>query len=225
MPNLDDPIHLDMYQDHRRKSSFLKKLLARALRAASRVSAVPQIYGYEWGDPGSCPPLAHIRDHFIAPYVDPALTALEVGPGGGRWTQYLLGFDRLYVVDYYDELLTELKKNFNEPNMTFIKNSGDDFPGVPDASIDFLFCFGTFVHLEAKLIDRYLENIGRVLKTGGNAVIQYSDMTKILARQNEGFSQNTPDQMRRMVTDHGFRILEEDLTTLWHSSVVRFTAA
>ena len=31
MPKLDDPIHLDMYQDHRRQSSLLKKFLARLI--------------------------------------------------------------------------------------------------------------------------------------------------------------------------------------------------
>jgi len=223
MPKLDDPIHLDMYQDHRRQSSFLRKLVARALRAATRFSAVSDIYGYEWGDPGSCPPLMHMRDHFVIPYVNPSDTALEIGPGGGRWTQYLLGFQKLYVVDYYEQLLAELRKNFNKPNMIFVKNNGDDFPGVPDKAIDYLFCFGTFVHLEVDLIDRYLANIRRVLKPGGSAVIQYSDKTKILARDNTGFSDNTPDRMRQLVENNGFRIVEEDLTTLWHSGVVRFT--
>ena len=136
MPNLDDPIHLDMYQDHRRKTSFWRKLLARAFTAAVRISAVPQIYGYEWGDPGSCPPLVYVRDHFVVPYIDSSQTALEIGPGGGRWTQYLLGFEKLYLVDYYNELLTETRKSFNRQNMVFIKNNGDDFSDVPDQSID-----------------------------------------------------------------------------------------
>jgi hypothetical protein len=47
-------------------------------------------------------------------------------------------------------------------------------------------------------------------------------MTKIMARENKGFSQNTPPEMRRMVLDAGYCILEEDLTTMWHSSLVRF---
>jgi hypothetical protein len=53
-------------------------------------------------------------------------------------------------------------------------------------------------------------------------VLHYSDQTKILARINPGFSDNTPERMRKMVTDGGFRIMEEDLTTMWHSSIIRF---
>ena len=62
-----------------------------------------------------------------------------------------------------------------------------------------------------------------ILKPGANAVIQYSDKTKIMAQLNESFSQNTPEKMRTMVLNAGYTILEEDLTTMWHSSVIRFT--
>jgi ubiquinone/menaquinone biosynthesis C-methylase UbiE len=127
-------------------------------------------------------------------------------------------------VDYYQELLDELRKNIpNRPNVVFVKNNGTDFPSVPDNAVDYIFSFGTFVHLQASVIDAYLGNLGRILKSGGNAVIQYSDKTKVMARENPAFFQNTPDEMRAMVTRAGFRIVEEDVTTLWHSSLIRFT--
>ena len=31
------------------------------------------------------------------------------------------------------------------------------------------------------------------------------------------------ENMRRMVTDAGFKVTDEDLTTMWHSSLVQFT--
>ena len=37
------------------------------------------------------------------------------------------------------------------------------------------------------------------------------------------FSENTPDRMRDAVRMSGYQILEEDTTSLWHSSVIRFT--
>jgi hypothetical protein len=39
---------------------------------------------------------------------------------------------------------------------------------------------------------------------------------------NLSFSDNTPGRMRQMVVQSGFRVLEEDLTTMWHSSIIRF---
>jgi len=44
-----------------------------------------------------------------------------------------------------------------------------------------------------------------------------------MAQNNKGFSNNTPEKMRAMVLSTGYKILEEDLTTMWHSSIIRFT--
>jgi hypothetical protein len=219
MPDLNTTLHLDMYQQYRKRNSFFHRLR----RAVRELGNTTQLYGLEWGDPEVFGPLKFVRDRYVLPYVDCQRTALEIGPGGGRWTRYLLGFHRLYVVDYHPELLQELKKNFNRSNMQFINNRGTDFPGIADDSIDFLFSFGCFVHLEAHLIEEYLKNMRRILRQSGNAVIQYSDKNKIVAQLNSAFSENTPDRMRRMVVDSGFRVVEEDLTTMSHSSIIRFT--
>jgi hypothetical protein len=81
-----------------------------------------------------------------------------------------------------------------------------------------------FVHLDVDLIEEYLHNMRPILKPGANAVIQYSDKTKVMAQAISSFSDNTPERMREMVTAAGYTICEEDLTSLWHSSIVRFTA-
>jgi cyclopropane fatty-acyl-phospholipid synthase-like methyltransferase len=150
------------------------------------------------------------------------MTLVEIGPGGGRWTRYMLGAKRIYAVDYHQELLDELKSNFNASNITSVKNNGDDFPDIPDGSIDFLFSFGAFVHLDVEIIDSYLRNIKRLLKPTSNVVIQYSDKTKPLGKRNDSFSENDPDKMRELIRPHGYSIYEEDIKTLWHSSIVRF---
>ena len=78
------------------------------------------------------------------------------------------------------------------------------------------------MHLEAHLIEAYLRNIARILKPGGNVLITYSDKTKIGGQLNPTFGENTPARMREMVAEAGFRILEEELTILWNSAVIRF---
>lgn len=219
MPNLDTPLHLDMYRADKKR----RTLPARIRQALRVVFAKGNVYGLEWGDPETSPPLAYVRDHFLLPYVTQQATALEIGPGGGRWTRYMLGVRRLYAFDFHQELLDELKSNFSPKNLTFVKNNGNDFPGIPNESIDFIFSFGTFVHLDVEIIDQYLRNMKTLLKPSSNVVIHYSDKTKIMAQMNKSFSDNTPDKMRQMVLSLGYRILEEDLTTMWHSSVIRFT--
>jgi cyclopropane fatty-acyl-phospholipid synthase-like methyltransferase len=200
-----------------------RNLVLRILRDVKREWRLGGIYGLEWGDPDLVEPLQFVRDRYVLPYVKAEQCAVEIGPGGGRWTRYMLGFKRLYVVDYYAELLKELRKNFHKSNMEFIKNNGTDFPGIKERSIDYLFSFGTFVHLEISLIEAYLMNMKPILKPGANVVIHYADKNKIMARLNDGFAENRPEKMRKIVSDAGYTICEEDLTTMWHSSIIRFT--
>ncbi len=121
-------------------------------------------------------------------------------------------------------MLRELKKSCAKTNMIFIQNSGADFPGVPRGQIDYVFSFGCFVHLDNPIIEDYLANLKEILRPRANVVIQYSDMNKVMARELlPHFAENTPEKMRSMVSAAGFTILEEDLTTMWHSSLIRFT--
>lgn len=221
MPDLDTDLHLNMLKGYQRGG--IVRRVFRALKAVKRELSSRKIYGLEWGDPEVNPPLKFLRDRYVLPYVNPQHTCVEIGPGGGRWTRYLLRFAKLYIVDFHEEMFPQLRKNFDTPNMAFIKNNGTDFPGVPDACVDFLLSMGTFVHLDKHLIEGYLQNMKRILKPGANVVIQYSDKNKAMAEANPAFSQNTADEMRKMVSDAGYKVVEEDLTTLWHSNVIRFT--
>jgi SAM-dependent methyltransferase len=216
MPSLTTMLHLDMLRNRQRG------LIGRLRRARDAFRA-QNIYGLEWGDPERDEPLKYIKGHFLTPYVTPNTTVLEIGPGGGRWTRYLLAARLVYAVDYHQQLLDELAVNFRADKLISIKNNGTDLPGVPAESIDFVFSFGVFVHLDLDLIDAYLRSLKSVLKCGGSVVVQYADKTKPLAKLNNGFAENTPEQMRKLILSHGYRIEEEDTGTMWHSSIVRFT--
>jgi len=161
MPRLDTRLHLNMLKNFKRRNLSL----SRFFRILRRQLMTGGIYGMEWGDPETVEPLRFIQDRYVLPYVHRDHTAVELGPGGGRWTQYLLGFRTLYAIDYHDELLDQLRRNFNTPNMIFIKNNGSNFPGITTNSIDYLFSFGLFVHLELDIIDSYLINMHTILKT------------------------------------------------------------
>jgi ubiquinone/menaquinone biosynthesis C-methylase UbiE len=219
MPDLDTHLHVDMLRTYKEQNNFVR----RAGRAVRDLMFPKKFYGLHWGDPEIAGPQVYMRDRYVLPYIKPDQVALEIGPGGGRWTRYLLGFRKLYVVDYYPELLKELRGRFNKPNMQFITNNGTDFPGVPEASVDFIISIACFVHLEPHLIAAYLKNMKSILRPGGNAVLTYSDKTKIGAQMNATFTENTPALMNEMITQAGFTIAEEDLTVLWNSGIVRFT--
>lgn len=206
MPGLDTKMHVQMLLGARKTGKIERDGL----------------YGLHWGDPDAVPHLRVVRDRWLLPYIDPGKTGLEIGPGGGRWTRYMLPFETLYVVDFHPELLAELRRSFPQPHIVEVLNSGSDFPGVPKASVDFVFSFGTFVHLDCDIVESYLRNLTSVVRPGGQIVLQYPDKTKEIARNNPGFSDNDPPRMRAMVEGAGYAILEEDLDTLPHSALMRF---
>lgn len=208
MPQLDTKLHLNMLKTSKEQKKF---------------DANTEVYGLHWGDPENNPPLKYVRDHFLMPYISDSSNVLEIGVGGGRWTRYMLESKHVYAVDYHVELLEELKLNYNFANMSFVLNNGDDFPGIQHKSIDFIFSFGTFVHIDINIIDTYLSNIKPLLKDGASVVLQYSDMRKPMAKLLTGsFSENEPATMKKLIYSHGYTIFEEDEQTLWHSAIVRF---
>ncbi|HWA90313.1 MAG TPA: class I SAM-dependent methyltransferase [Rhizomicrobium sp.] len=206
MPGLDTKMHVQML------------LGARKIGQPERDG----LYGLHWGNPDTAPALRKVRDHWLLPYVQADKVALEIGPGGGRWTRYMLPFKALYAVDYHAELLTELRKNFPQPNIVEVLNTGTDFPGVPPRSVDFVFTFGTFVHLDLDIVEAYLRNLKAVVKPDAQLVFQYPDKTKQQARDNPGFAENDPTRMAALVEATGYRIVEQDITTLPHSALMRF---
>lgn len=223
MPELTTTIHVSMLRAWRTKH-WLGRLLNGVGLDIPALSG-RENYGHQWGDPETEDRLILFRQRFLSPFLNSSHHAVEIGPGGGRWTQYLLDFERVYAVDYYEPLLQELRANVTAPNLTPIKNNGADFPGIPEQSIDFVLSFGTFVHLEMGIIEDYLTNIAKILKPGGNVVIQYSDTNKPAARKqlDKGFADNDPERMRALVERHGYRIIGEDLESFGHSSIIHFT--
>src|SRR5947209_2790429 len=76
--------------------------------------------------------------------------------------------------------------------------------------------------LDLDVIRDYLDNLRSVIHPRSQVVIQYADKDKPQARRNRGFSENDPRRMRAAVEDAGYRILEEDTTSLDHSAIMRF---
>lgn len=180
------------------------------------------MYGLQWGHP------LHGTAKFVVPeYIQPRMvdadTVLEIGPGGGRYTQFLLDCSHLILVEYNTEFFAILEELYGDkgPKLSFVTSDGSSLPGVPDQSVDFVFSFDCFVHLDIPLIRGYLADIGRVLAPDGYAVIHYADKNKEAAqKQGSNFSPTTSEKMRELVTEAGYEITKEDIKRISHSSIM-----
>lgn len=186
-----------------------------------------KMYGYHWGDPidGGYSGVVLKRD-FIDPYVSSDVDIIEVGCGGGRFTQYLTDARTLHLVEYNEKMFDIIRYEFPAKTLnkiTFIHSQGSDFNGVKSESMDRVFTFDVFVHLELDLIEGYISEMKRVLKPGGYAIIHYADASKELARKNISvgmFVEMYPEDMHKLVKKHGFSIVKEDTQSISHSAVI-----
>ena len=169
--------------------------------------------------------LAKVRRRYLEPYVSSETVALEIGAGGGRWTRYLLSAREVVVVELNSEFFPYLESRFPEARgkLRFYETSGYELSGVDDKSVDFVFSFGTFVHIAPDGIDAYLAEIRRVLRPGGVVSIHYADRSKKFfagPRGFGGFSDMNADKMEDLAARRGFELLEHDRAILNHSNVV-----
>lgn len=116
-------------------------------------------------------------DHVLARWVPEDAVTLEIGPGAGRWSQALAArASQLLLVDVSERPLELCRERFSgDPHVQYILSSGSDLSGVEDRSIDAVWSFDVFVHVEPRAQAAYLEEIARVLVPGGVAVIHHSD--------------------------------------------------
>lgn len=177
-------------------------------------------FGDRWGHPEEFAPLLQVRRRFLEPYFSPGMEVLEIGSGGGRFTQYFRGARKLTVVELNSESFKYLRRRFPELPFDFRLTSGYDMPGVGDASIDLVFTFDVFVHVEPEGILAYLHEMERVLRPGGTAVVHYGDVDKPIARENPGFSRMTRARMEELLAATNLRTLEHDTEIMFHSNLV-----
>jgi SAM-dependent methyltransferase len=122
----------------------------------------------------------------IAGYL-PADHILEIAPGHGRCTQFLLPqCRRMTLVDLVPECIDACRARFgNSPNITYAVNDGCTLAMVADASVDFAFSWDSLVHVERDAACSYARELGRVLRAGGHAFVHHSNLGAYPERQRD----------------------------------------
>ncbi|MEA2162980.1 MAG: hypothetical protein QOK37_1107 [Thermoanaerobaculia bacterium] len=182
-------------------------------------------FGDRWGDPETFGPLLEVRQRFLDPHFVPGTTVLEIGSGGGRWTQYLARAGHLIVVEFNPQSFAYLRWRFPDIPLTTYQTSGAEMEGIGPATVDFVFTFDVFVHLEPEVIGNYLREIERVLRPGGVAVVHYGDVRKDIALHNPGFSRMTRQKMEELIAGTKLRVIDHDETIMFHSNLVALSRA
>lgn len=108
----------------------------------------------------------------------PVGTALEIGPGHGRWSHYLRSHcQRLLLLDLSTSCIEHCRRRFEgDPGFSFFVGDGKHLGGIPDDSIDLVFSLDSLVHCEHDVMESYLQECARVLRPGGIGFIHHSNL-------------------------------------------------
>ena len=113
----------------------------------------------------------------------PAETILEIAPGFGRWTKFLLPHCRQYTgLDLSATCIGECQRRFSDyTHATFLQNDGLSLHSVPDESVDLVFSFDSLVHCEIEVFRSYIPQILHKLRPAGLAFIHHSNLFAVRA--------------------------------------------
>lgn len=104
----------------------------------------------------------------------PSGRILEIAPGFGRWTKYLIQQCNSFVgVDLEKKCVDACAVRFTRG--LFIQNDGSNLAFIPDHSIDLIFSFDSLVHADNIILEKYLAQFERVLKKDGVAFLHHSN--------------------------------------------------
>jgi len=108
----------------------------------------------------------------------PTVTILEIAPGYGRWTQYLMELcDHLIAVDLSERCIEACKERFkHKSSISYFVNDGTSLDMIPDQSIDFVFSLDSLVHADLTVIEAYLSQLANKFKPNGVGFVHHSNL-------------------------------------------------
>ncbi|MFH0946171.1 MAG: class I SAM-dependent methyltransferase, partial [Planctomycetota bacterium] len=99
----------------------------------------------------------------------------------------------------------------DHPALELVCNDGQDLGFVGDETIDFIWSFDVFVHLEKPEVAAYFAHFKRVLRPGGLGVVHYATLDRApLAERKVGWrAEFTSGDMFALLKEHGLRIVQD----------------
>jgi SAM-dependent methyltransferase len=150
----------------------------------------------------------------------PAARILEIAPGFGRWTRFLLKYCQDYTgIDLSAECVNACKETFEKfEGARFFKNDGLSLADA-NGQFDFVFSFDSLVHADAEVLGVYIPAILKILTPDGVAFIHHSNFkdsceSNNVHRRSEDISAAV---VREMIQQSGGAVVVQE-TINWGSN-------
>jgi cyclopropane fatty-acyl-phospholipid synthase-like methyltransferase len=144
-------------------------------------------------------------------YIKGGSTILEIGPGAGRWTEILVRMaDSLVLVDISKKCLELCQEKFKKYNNIKYVLTGGALDFIQNNSIDYIWSYDVFVHINPTDIRSYLRDIQRILKPQGYSIIHHPGQYNEKTREKGFRSYMTGEMFARWVNENGMKLVEQN---------------
>ena len=111
----------------------------------------------------------------------PANAILEIAPGFGRWTRFLMPACREYLgIDLSVQCIDACRDQFSSvAHARFAANDGLSLAAAPQQHFDLVFSFDSLVHAELPVLQAYVPQVIAKLAKGGLAFIHHSNLRAV----------------------------------------------
>lgn len=109
---------------------------------------------------------------YLLNILKPDFQYLEIGVGGCYWPKELYSYVKhMILVDVIPENGIPAQHNIPKEKYTWLEVGDYNLSSIEDNSIDFVYSFDVFCHLNLAAKVKYLNSINRVLKAGHDVII------------------------------------------------------
>ena len=140
-------------------------------------------------------------------YIPSGKNVLEIGPGAGRWTEFLQPMSASLIgMDISQKCVDLCRQKFaSAKNVKFLTTQGNNLAGVNDQSIEALWSFDVFVHIDSRDAEGYVREFRRVLRPGAIGVVHHSK-----APAQGGWRSNlTAEKFKELLSAQGFTVVDQ----------------
>lgn len=163
----------------------------------------------------------------ISKYTNDAYPVLEIGPGDGVWTDYLVAGDPLYILDRHQEFLDSTKNKYPDQYKNRIRAykvlHGDlpdsDCSVLPESQFNFIFSWNVFNYFPLDYTTAFLISSLKLLRPGGIMVFSYNNCEDVACAKfaEIGYASWMPKTvLKNKILELGFNIIDMSSESGWH---------
>lgn len=150
---------------------------------------------------------------FMVPNMRPESTVLEIGPGHGRWSALIphrIPKGTLHLVDLSPACIEFCKKRLAaHANVQYHVNDGRTLGMLSEKSVDFVWSFDTFVHIEEPELRSYARDLHRVMKPQSMGAIHHPGSPTAEQRQNGMRSLIDSRKMAAILSENSLHVIRQ----------------